>query len=319
MPKHHGAETVQGHLHEVKLPFAGKESKGFTLPPAWHLILFPPRVLEENISEDGYDVGPFSPPAPFVHRKWAAGEFRWPKGAPNLRVGDKVSQVSLADKIEKKSKKGSTDPKDDMVFVWQKKTITIEGQENPSVIEKRCHVFTASDPSGEKGPKKRIAEPHRSFDVEVSPSIPTMVSLFRYSALTFNAHKIHLDNDFARRVEGQDGALVHGPLTATMLAEFAARVFSAASSNVGLDVKKLNHSDLVSNMDPFFLFENLFSNAHACGPLTFFSYRATSPLVVGRRVILRAKILSDAEVDVWAVDADADCNVVMLGTGKRGD
>ncbi|KAJ3212894.1 hypothetical protein HDU67_003511 [Dinochytrium kinnereticum] len=321
-----------GHHHSIDLPSTPQPKPiGFALPPAWHLILFPPRNLESDISPDGYDMGPLSPPKPFVHRKWASGEFSWPlvkRGGERvtLRVGDNVNQVATVEKVERKKKraKGGEEgspgsASDEMVFVWQKRCIGLVADSEtdastPLVVERRCHVYTAA--SSPARAAAMVPEPHPTFDVEIRPPTPSMVTLFRYSALTFNSHKIHLDNDFATKVEGQPGALVHGPLTATLLVDLAARVIALASANeTDLAHRQLEPVALES-LDPFFLFESPVAvGSGAPSPrmrLSRFSYRATAPLVVGREVSLRARVAGVNRVDVWALDATTG-NVVMVG------
>ena len=106
---------------------------------------------------------------------------------------------------------------------------------------------------------------------------PTMTTLFRYSALTYNAHKIHLDQTYTRQVEGFPDCLVHGPLTCTLLLS---------------------------------LIQNQFPARH----LTSFSYRALSPLFVNRTMTLNLKSNQDGlSGEAWAMDAQ-DGRVGMKGT-----
>lgn len=174
---------------------------------------------------------------------WAGGSISWPPSSqsssssslPNtsnlanlLRLGQQVIERRSIDKVE--YKKG-------MVFIHQKREIR-DPDDRVGVREVRTHVFRPpSSSTSLSKPSSSTTSPNPSPTTQstsdLTPDIsftylPTSPLLFRYSALTFNAHKIHYDHPHSTRSaeqggEGQEGLLVHGPLTATLLIELAAR------------------------------------------------------------------------------------------------
>ncbi|KAJ7089844.1 hypothetical protein B0H15DRAFT_839470 [Mycena belliarum] len=178
-----------------------------------HLAFFHPRNPERDLRTDGTDAD-FCPPKPWTRRMWAGGHMSWDLQNP-LRIGETAMSTSTVRSVEKKGfDKGSP-----MVFVNQKIEVAMVGQGRSSVVEERTHVYLADSIAGNKAPR----------DVKGIPSTadftftftPTLTTLFRFSALTFNGHHIHLDKDYAQLQEGYPERLVHGPLTALMLLEVA--------------------------------------------------------------------------------------------------
>ena len=169
---------------------------------------------------------------------WAGGSFTWPKSTEKnrvLRIGNKVTEKRGIAKIEHKVK-------GDMIFIHQQRIIwnkDLEGQDEKwGVKEIRTHVFRppssrppASSPSSSSSsspsdtntntnPSKYTNTNKKEVDISFTYT-PTSPLLFRYSALTFNAHKIHYDHPHTQTHEQQRTLLVHGPLTATLLIELA--------------------------------------------------------------------------------------------------
>ncbi|KAJ3167035.1 hypothetical protein HK101_011818 [Irineochytrium annulatum] len=187
-------------------------SEGQPLPPVWHLVLFPPRIPEGDLAPDGYDQD-LAPPEPFRKRMWAGGSFEWIKGN-ELRIGQRVEQKLTVEKVEEK--KGA---RGDMVLVWQKREVSNE--KGLAVAERRCLAYMKLDfPSGETSAKRAGKGGAREPDFGTCV-VPSPITLFRYSALTFNSHFIHLDKAYTRDFEGYPDRLVHGPLTCTYLAGLA--------------------------------------------------------------------------------------------------
>ncbi|KAG5635757.1 hypothetical protein H0H81_010177 [Sphagnurus paluster] len=164
-----------------------------------HLAFFHSRAPESQLREDGTD-GDFSPPEPFTRRMWAGGKITWDPENP-LIIGRKARANWGIDTVEKK---GFDDPqKKPMVFVNKRIEITMDGDSRPSVIEERSHVYI---PNIEMKPGVRqVKDIPTSSDFSFSYK-PSLVTLFRFSALTFNAHSIHLDLGLARK-EGFQGML----------------------------------------------------------------------------------------------------------------
>ncbi len=184
---------------------------GEALPLAIHWCLAPAAVPPEEIGGDGHPArGGFLPPVPLPRRMWAGGELKFHRP---LQVGDTVERLSrIANVSEKVGRTGR------LVFVTVEHEIS--NSQGCAVSERQDLVYrdartAAISPAAP-------AEP-RPADVSLAIDATTVL-LFRYSALTFNGHRIHYDRDYAREVEGYPGLVVHGPLQATLLANLAARL-----------------------------------------------------------------------------------------------
>lgn len=183
---------------------------GEVLPPAWHWLYFLPAPAASAIDVDGHPVrGGFLPPVPLPRRMWAGSEIHF--GNP-LYVGDEVRRESTVADISHKS--GSSG---ELVFVavdhriYRGATLAIEERQN---LVYRSAVGGRPQPAAKPAP----AQAHWSMVV-----VPDPVMLFRYSALTFNSHRIHYDRDYAMGEEAYAGLVVQGPLTATLLLELLQR------------------------------------------------------------------------------------------------
>ncbi|KAJ7102991.1 hypothetical protein C8R43DRAFT_1092253 [Mycena crocata] len=182
-----------------------------------HLAFFHPRNPEHKLRFDGTDAD-FCPPRPFTRRMWAGGRMYWDAQNP-LLVGQSAVSTSTVASIEKKGfEKGSP-----MILVTQNIKVTLAGKPQPSVVEERSHVYLADSIPVNKVPRDgeplsiiKGIPPTADYSFTFTPSLTT---LFRFSALTFNGHYIHLDKDYAQLTEGYPERLVHGPLTALMLLE----------------------------------------------------------------------------------------------------
>jgi 3-methylfumaryl-CoA hydratase len=195
-----GAAAMAATLDHEKPP-----GKGDALPPGWHWMLFLPHARQSELGPDGHPKrGGFLPPVPLPRRMWAGGRLRF--HAP-LRIGEKVSRISRIDKVDLKQGKGGA-----LVFVVVKHRI--EGPGGLALEEEHDVVYREAPVRGAKPP----APPEAPKGAEWSRSIhPDPVLLFRYSALTFNGHRIHYDRSYCAEVEGYPGLIVHGPLIATLL------------------------------------------------------------------------------------------------------
>eukprot|EP01116_Phalansterium_solitarium_P003980 TRINITY_DN14844_c0_g1_i1.p1 TRINITY_DN14844_c0_g1~~TRINITY_DN14844_c0_g1_i1.p1 ORF type:complete len:318 (-),score=79.48 TRINITY_DN14844_c0_g1_i1:116-1069(-) len=185
---------------------------GDLLPASWHLIFFHPHSREKDLAADGYETL-YSPPAPFTQRMWAGSSLSFDAANP-LRVGQAVRQESHVAHVQ--LKKGS---RGDMIFVTVQNDI--HNEQGLSVVEKRELVYMQDKP--DLASAKTLADAETAeFQRLIQP---TEVLLFRYSALTFNAHRIHYDYKYATETEGYSGLLVHGPLTATLLLDTLRRQY----------------------------------------------------------------------------------------------
>ena len=172
------------------------------------LILGEPSVRPDELGEDGHPArGGFMPPVPLKRRMFAGGDYEF---FQTLNVGDKVHVSWKISDITRKT--GSSG---ELVFV----DILREFKVNKQLFatEKRHIVYTDSKP---KTGQTDEAEIPGEWTEKINTSA---VQLFRYSALTFNGHRIHYDRKYATEVEGYPGLVVHGPLLATMLSLFAER------------------------------------------------------------------------------------------------
>ncbi len=187
-------------------------AEGDLLPPLYHWMLFQPLVPTSALDVDGHPKrGGFLPPVTLPRRMWASSEVRF-EGV--LRIGERLDRVSRIANVEEKQ--GASGP---LVFV----TITheISGAKG-SLVDRQTVVYREMPPPGAPGAQGKPAPSPSAFSREVIPSAPL---LFRYSALTFNAHRIHYDAPFTRDVEGYPGLVVHGPLIATLLCDLARRTY----------------------------------------------------------------------------------------------
>lgn len=179
---------------------------GDHLPPLWHWLYFPPTHPSADLDRDGHPRrGGFLPPVPLPRRMWAGSEvsFELP-----LRLGDTVERLStVTDVCHKRGRSG------DLVFVSLRHEWFRAGE--LAIAEQQQLVYREPDRGGSgAAPAGAPAQPQWSRTIHPDP-----VMLFRYSALTFNSHRIHYDRDYAVREEGYAGLVVQGPLTATLLLE----------------------------------------------------------------------------------------------------
>jgi 3-methylfumaryl-CoA hydratase len=183
---------------------------GDAAPPLFHFALFPPLVRQSELAPDGHARrGSFLPPVSLARRMWAGGRLRF--HAP-LRVGERVAQVSVVERVEEK--RGRAGP---LVFVTVRHAIS--GAAGLAIEEEQDLVYRDAPRPGEP-PAPAVAAPPGSWQRQIAPDD---VLLFRYSALTFNGHRIHYDRRYATGVEGYPGLVVHGPLLATLLVDLLRR------------------------------------------------------------------------------------------------
>ncbi len=191
----------------------GAPEPGEPAPLAIHWCLSPAIRPMRELGPDGHPArGGFLPPVPLPRRMWAGGEIRHREP---LRVGDTVRRRSRIGDVQ--VKQGRTGA---LCFVAVHHDF--ETERGPALSERHDIVYRAMTP-GRSGPPPEAAEgpPEADLGHVVDPT-PTL--LFRYSALTFNGHRIHYDRAYATGEEGYPGLVVHGPLQATWLLHLAARM-----------------------------------------------------------------------------------------------
>ncbi len=179
---------------------------GSLLPPLWHWVYFTPNARASEIGPDGHPKrGGFLPPVELPNRMWAGGRLRFVRP---LLVGEAATRVSRILRCERKSGRSG-----DLVFVTVEHTLS--GSEGIALVEEQDIVYRQPAPAG--GP---LAGGKVEAEAEFRRRIhPDPVLLFRYSALTFNGHRIHYDHPYVTQVEGYPGLVFHGPLSATLLLE----------------------------------------------------------------------------------------------------
>ncbi|GLR90939.1 FAS1-like dehydratase domain-containing protein [Bradyrhizobium iriomotense] len=203
------AQLVKG-LRATLFQEVGEPRKGDAAPFTVHWCLAQPVFPMSMLGADGHPTrGGFLPPVPLPRRMWAGGEIEF---VEPLRVGDESTRTSrIADVTVKTGSTGT------LCFVAVEHTIT--SPRGVAIRERQDIVYremTSSQTATTKAPPPKAQ--HRETHV----SDPVL--LFRYSALTFNGHRIHYDRDYVTKVEGYPGLIFHGPLQAALLVEMAAKL-----------------------------------------------------------------------------------------------
>jgi len=228
---------------------------GDPLPPNWHRLYFLSAARPGDVGEDGHPArGLFLPPVPLPRRMFAGGRMRWRRP---LRIGDSVARVSEITQVEGKQGRNG-----DLVFVTVRQTFSIAGA--TAMEETQDIVYRdAARGAGSAAPAAAVEAAPWQHEIHPDP-----VLLFRYSALTFNGHRIHYDHPYVTQVEGYPERIVHGPLIATFLLDLVHREAPQAE-------------------------------------VVEFSFRAQRPLFCGRPFTVRGWPAADRRsVRLVAVDAD---------------
>ncbi len=180
---------------------------GTPLPCLWHWLYFLPIAPQRDIGEDGHPQrGGFMPPVPLPRRMWAGSDFEWHEP---LLVGDALARTStIVDVKEKSGRTGS------LIFVKVRHELRRNGEQAVALTEHHNIVYRAAASPDDVAPPPQAAPPESTWERRI---VPDEVLLFRYSALTFNGHRIHYDRKYVTSVEGYPGLVVHGPLIATLL------------------------------------------------------------------------------------------------------
>jgi 3-methylfumaryl-CoA hydratase len=188
---------------------------GRPLPPGWHWIAFHSSAAHSALGPDGHERrGSFLPPIPLPRRMWAGGRlhFRGP-----LMIGESIRRVSTVQSVERKEGRSGT-----LYFVTVRHLISNDAgvrlEEEQDLVYRAPTRGSGPGGSGRQGPG---TAGHATTWSE--PYVADEVTLFRFSALTFNGHRIHYDHPYATSVEGYPGLVVHGPLVALLLLEAGLR------------------------------------------------------------------------------------------------
>ncbi|WP_051356999.1 FAS1-like dehydratase domain-containing protein [Azorhizobium doebereinerae] len=245
------AEKVAGLA--ATLDIGMSPAAGDMLPPGWHWLFFNPFVPRSALGVDGHPRrGGFLPPVPLPRRMWAGGRVFY---SQPLTIGKIATRTSTISKVEAKSGRAGH-----LVFVTVVHRTTCCDVE--CIVEEQDIVYREAAAPGAPAPALTPAPAGAQWRTVVEPD---PVLLFRYSALTSNGHRIHYDGDYARREENYPALVVHGPLTATLLQNFA--------------------SELRPDAD-----------------LTRFEFRGVHPLFVNASFTLEAKLSEnpDEALELWA-------------------
>ena len=206
------AQLVKG-LRATLFQEIGEPKVGDAAPFTVHWCLAQPVFPMSELGPDGHPTrGGFLPPVPLPRRMWAGGEFEF---LDTLRVGDEPKRVSRISDVSLKS--GSTGT---LCFVSVQHEVTTP--RGLAIRERQDIVYREMTSTPSAAPAKASPPPPVAKHRETHMADPVL--LFRYSALTFNGHRIHYDRDYVTKVEGYPGLIFHGPLQAAFIIELAAKL-----------------------------------------------------------------------------------------------
>ncbi len=201
------ATALQATLESPAAPLGD----GDALPELWHWIYFWEVAKQSGLGPDGHAArGEFLPPIDLPRRMWAGSRLVWLRP---LRIGlELTKQSEIADIQLKQGRSGR------LAFVTVRHIVSDPA--GPVLEEEHDIVYREAAQPGTPPATGKPSERDGAWRREIAPD-PTL--LFRYSALTFNGHRIHYDRPYAQEVEGYPGLIVHGPLLATMMIDLARR------------------------------------------------------------------------------------------------
>ena len=188
---------------------------GSSVPPLAHWLYFLPQAPHSELGPDGHPKrGGFLPPVPLPRRMWAGGRLQFHHA---LRVGDEIVRRSTITQVDAKQGRSGA-----LVFVTVRHEI---GNAQGVALTEEHDIVYRDHPDRSSAAGVAPAAPAMApTDAQFSRTIvPDPVLLFRYSALTFNGHRIHYDRSYVTEVEGYPGLIVHGPLIATLLVDLVRR------------------------------------------------------------------------------------------------
>jgi 3-methylfumaryl-CoA hydratase len=256
------AQLVKG-LRATLFQEIGEPGKGDAAPFTVHWCLAQPVFPMSQLGPDGHPTrGGFLPPVPLPRRMWAGGELQF---LDTLLVGDQATRKSRIADV--KVKTGSTG-----VLCFVSVEHEVSSPRGIAIRERQDIVYRDTGNAQASSPAKAAPPPPAAEHRETHVSDPVL--LFRYSALTFNGHRIHYDRDYVTKVEGYPGLIFHGPLQAAFIVEFAAKL-------------------------------------HSGKPPKKFSYRGVQPLFEGGEFSVNATHQGDA-MELWT--ANAEGQPTMKGT-----
>jgi 3-methylfumaryl-CoA hydratase len=204
------AQLVRG-LRATLFMEIGAPKPGDAAPFTTHWCLAQPVYPMSELGPDGHPTrGGFLPPVPLPRRMWAGGQLEF---LDTLRVGDEATRTSRISDVTMKT--GSTGV---LCFVSVEHAVTTP--RGTAIRERQDIVYR--DISTAAAPSRPATPPPVAKHRESHMADPVL--LFRYSALTFNGHRIHYDRDYVTKVEGYPGLIFHGPMQAAFIVELAAKL-----------------------------------------------------------------------------------------------
>lgn len=209
-------QVAQANRMNVTLDREPTFVSGDPLPPAWHWLYFHDVVRSSDLGDEGHPrLGITMPPVPLPRRMWAGGRLTF---ARPLRLGEEVERVSTISSVT--AKDGRSGP---LFFVTVEHRLSSDG--DVSIREEQTIVYRPLS-EGQGRATTRQAPGRGNLQAPGRGNLQARwcldsTALFRYSALTFNGHRIHYDADYCRAVEGYPNLVVHGPLLATLLLDLA--------------------------------------------------------------------------------------------------
>jgi len=179
--------------------------RGKPIPDGWHWLFFLEAKPASELGVDGHPKrGGFLPPVPLPRRMWAGGRVEFMRPVP---IGEAIARDSEILSVEPKSGRSGN-----LVFVTVRHTVSVKGE--PAIVEEQDIVYREAVKAGDAPPPGKPAPESAAWQQQV---VPNPVLLFRFSALTFNGHRIHYDLDYAKNDEHYPALVVHGPLQTILL------------------------------------------------------------------------------------------------------
>jgi 3-methylfumaryl-CoA hydratase len=239
--------------------------EGTALPPLWHWLHFLPVSPLKEVGEDGHPKrGDFLPPVPLPRRMWAGSRLDFFRP---LILGSEVKRMSTIKSVVQKTGRSGA-----LVFVTVRHEIY--DQTGMALGEEHDIVYREAAKPGAEATTTPAAASNHDWQRLI---VPDPVLLFRYSALTFNSHRIHYDIDYATKIEKYPGLVVHGPLVATLLLD------------------GLRH-------------------AHPEAIVRTFAFRAVSPIFHIDQFFVCGRMEAEGQVSLWAMKADGTLCMTATAT-----
>jgi 3-methylfumaryl-CoA hydratase len=236
---------------------------GDAIPLGWNWLYFLEARPASELGVDGHPRrGGFLPPVPLPRRMWAGGRIDFRRA---LKVGEAIRRDSEILAVEPKHGKSGS-----LVFVTVRHTVIAGGE--LALIEEHDIVYRDAAKASDPAPQGKAAPVIAQWSRAITPD---PVLLFRFSALTFNSHRIHYDIDYVKHEEHYPGLIVHGPLQTLLM----------------LDLCRRNETRQVRRLD----------------------YRAVHPVFCNERMTINGNVAEEgSKVDLWT--ANSAGNYAMMGT-----